>query len=145
MKRFTLSTLLLFAALIALSTALFTTSSQLSKARTELVKLRNEMRLLEPSKPDQMRAIQIPAFGRNQWRWRVDLPDEEKFVLRWAYNEIPLTRASLWRRTCPFGPPNFQVTSSFFPLLPYKRMASGCLEYPPNPLPEEARSISRFR
>lgn len=40
-------------------------------SRAELLKLGNEIRLLAPSQPE--RAIQIPAFGKNQWRWRMDL------------------------------------------------------------------------
>jgi hypothetical protein len=74
---------------VALAIALFNATSQLTQARTELTKLRNEIRVLDPSEPEKMRAIEVPAFGRNQWRWRIDLPDDEKFVLRWAYNNIP--------------------------------------------------------
>ena len=90
MKRFSLASLLLFAAVVALGTALLVTTSQLKAARIELSKLRNEIRILDPSQPKDMRAIEIPSFGRNQWRWRIKLPESEKFVLRWAYNDIPM-------------------------------------------------------
>ena len=105
MKRFSLASLFLLVALVALSTALFTTTSQLTNARAELIKLRNEIRVLDPSKPNQMRAIAIPAFGRNQWRWRVDLPDNEKFVLRWAYNGIPFDKSLPIEADSSFRPP----------------------------------------
>jgi hypothetical protein len=88
MKRFSLATLLLVTTVIALSVALFNATSALTKARSELSKLRNEIRTLDPLETDKMRAIEIPAFGQNQWRWKIDLPDDEKFVLRWAYNDI---------------------------------------------------------
>jgi hypothetical protein len=93
MKRFSLASLLLFAAVVALGTALLVTTSQLKAARVELSKLRNDIRTLDPSAPDKMRAIEIPSFGRNQWRWRIDLPDSDNFVLRWAYNDIPIDRS----------------------------------------------------
>lgn len=105
MTRFTLTNLLLQTALIGMATALFSTTSQLTKARAELLKLRNESRLLDPSEPNQMRAIQMPAFGRNQWRWRVDLPDDEQFVLRWAYNGIPFDKSLPKEADTSFRPP----------------------------------------
>lgn len=113
MKRFSLANLLLFATIVALATALFITSSQLAKARIELSTLRNEMRVLDPSETDKMRAINVPAFGRNQWRWRIKLPENEKFVLRWAFDNIPADDSLPKNIDETYNPPMF-----FAPELP---------------------------
>lgn len=91
MKRFSLATLLVLAVVAALTIALWTTRSELSEKKAELMKLRKELRLLDPSQPELMRAIEVPSFGRNQWRWRVDLPDDQTFVLRWTFDGIPIS------------------------------------------------------
>ena len=107
MKRFSLASLLLFAAVVALGTALLVTTSHLKAARAELSKLRNEIRILDPTEPEKMRAIEIPSFGRNQWRWRIKLPDSDKFVLRWAYNDIPKDGSMPGQVDPRYNPPQF--------------------------------------
>lgn len=90
MTRISLASCFLLLTVVALSVALYKSTADLTDARAELNLLRSELRMLDPSESDKMRAIEVPAFGRNQWRWRVDLPDDDEFVLRWAYDDIPI-------------------------------------------------------
>lgn len=120
MKRFSLATLLLIITIIALTIAFFNATSALTKARSELTTLRNELRILDPSETDKMRAIEIPAFGQSQWRWKIDLPDNEKFVLRWAYNDIPADDSMPTQIDPVFNHPKFyapELPSDEFTLL----------------------------
>lgn len=107
MKKFTLAKLLLFAAFAALLFALWRTNRELAIARTELLSLRRESRVLDPSEPNKLRAIEIPAFGNRQWRWKIKLPENRQFVLRWAYKDIPNDRTLPAQIDPKFNPPKF--------------------------------------
>ena len=89
MKKFSLVSIFLITKIVALSIAYFSSQTRLSATRAELTKLRNDYKVLNPSRPELIRSIAIPAFKRNQWQWKIDLPDSNRYVLRIAYDDIP--------------------------------------------------------
>ena len=90
MKQFSILTLLLTTAIIALSISLYFARLQLSVTQSQMVVMRNELRYLDPSNPEKIRVIEIPAPGRHEWRWKIDLPNDQKFVIQVAYDNIPV-------------------------------------------------------
>ena len=89
MQRFSLWTVLVVFALVALLLALTTTRKQLAEANRQLATFRNEMRYLTIEDSNNIHAISMPAFESKQWRWRIDLPDDTRYQMRIAYDDIP--------------------------------------------------------
>ena len=89
MKKISLVSIFLITTIVALLIAFYSSQTQLSATRAELTKLRNDYKVLNPSRPDLVRSIAVPAFKRNQWQWKIDLPDSNRYVLRMAYDDIP--------------------------------------------------------
>ena len=82
-------TLLLAIAIVALGLRLWQTSKNLSKAEDDLVKARLEVGYLEEGDPTKFHIVAIPTDERNQWRWRILLPDGVEARLICLRGEIP--------------------------------------------------------
>jgi hypothetical protein len=89
--KFTITTLLLLTALIAVGLSHCKTSRELSHVRSELTALRNDLAVLDVKDESQIHAIALPTYGPMQWRWRVQLPDEGTYRLRYSFEQIPVS------------------------------------------------------
>jgi hypothetical protein len=87
--RFSLMSLMLFAALVCVSISHFRTSWSLDKTQVALRTANNELGYLTIDDPKQICAIALPTFGPMQWRWRLHLPPGKRYQLRWAINNVP--------------------------------------------------------
>ena len=90
MPKFSLKTLLMLIAIVALVVALAMTRTELIDKSNQLQSYLDEMRYLSISDHSKINAISIPGFGRNSWRWRIHLPADRKFRLRLAFDDIPM-------------------------------------------------------
>lgn len=90
MSKFSLKDLLMLIAVVALVVAYGMTTSELSETLKQLTALRNEMRYLSIEDEHAINAISIPGLGRRSWRWRLHLPEDRKFRLRLAFDDIPI-------------------------------------------------------
>ena len=86
---FTIATLLLLTALIAVSISHFDTLRELARVKAELTALRNDLAVLDTSDDDQIYATALPTYGPMHWRWRIQLPATGVYRLRYSFSQIP--------------------------------------------------------
>lgn len=87
--RFSIATLLLVTAIIAIGLSHIRTSQELGRVQRELTTARNELAYLNTEDTDQIYAVSLPTFGPLQWRWRIQLPDTGRYGLRSSFAQIP--------------------------------------------------------
>jgi hypothetical protein len=73
--RFSLLSLLLVTAIVALALALFLTRSQLHEVQAESKRLKDQFGELSITDSSQVHLISIPTAEAMHWRWRVYLPE----------------------------------------------------------------------
>lgn len=81
--------MLLLTALIAVTISHLQTSSQLSRVKAELTALRNDVTVLDADDDSRIHAIALPTYGPMQWRWKIQLPRDGTYRLRYALDQIP--------------------------------------------------------
>ena len=81
MKRFSLKTLLLATAIIALFAALIVTNLQRQGDIEELSKLREVAGRLSISDESQVHAIPVAVAGQYTWQWQIYLPPEKEYEI----------------------------------------------------------------
>ena len=88
-SRFSIATMLLVSALIACSISHFVVSWELATTKKALTALRNDALVLDADDDKLLHVIALPTYGELQWRWRLQLPSEGTYRLRYAIDEIP--------------------------------------------------------
>jgi hypothetical protein len=93
--RFSLATLLLLATIVCLSAALWSSSREVQRARVKLeaaearmLEYRNELGYLTITNPDRLHLVRVPQPGSLCWRWRLYVPEENRFRLNIARQRI---------------------------------------------------------
>lgn len=87
--------MLLLTALIAVTISHVQTSSHLSRVKAELTALRNDVTVLDADDESMIHAIALPTYGPMQWRWKIQLPKDGSYCLRYALDQIPESSLSL--------------------------------------------------
>ena len=87
--RYSLLTLLLATAIIALSVTVILLYREVGPLRQEVRKLRDEVGHLSISDPTKLHAIQVNASEELTWKWRLWIPDNGRYRLRCSEGEIP--------------------------------------------------------
>lgn len=109
--RFSLITLLVTTALVAISISHIRTSRRLAATQSALRIAQNELGLLTIEDAKDIHAIALPSPGGMQWRWRIQLPEGHTFRLRWAVGDsIPESGLP----QLPEQPDSSQMDSSAF-------------------------------
>lgn len=85
--RFSLVSLLLTTAVIAVSISHIQTSRRLAVTQSALTTAQNELGVLTIEDVNDVHAIALPSPGGMQWRWRIQLPKGPTFRLRWAVSD----------------------------------------------------------
>lgn len=116
--RFSLASFLLASALVCVSVSHLITSRQLARTRDALTVAHNELGILSIDDPDRVHALSLPAPNRSQWRWRIQLPDSQKFRLCYLVGSIPPTglpddRSSAGSSTSILTDRNGQISEPF--------------------------------
>ena len=91
LPRFSITTLLLVTALISCAISHFLVSRKLADAESELTTLRNDALVLDADDNSLIQVIALPTYGPLQWRWKVQLPLEGSYRLRYGIEQIPET------------------------------------------------------
>ena len=86
---FSITTLLLVTALIACSISHFLTSRKLTDTKAALTALRNDSLVLDADDDALIHVIALPTYGPLQWRWKMQLPTEGEYCLRYSIEQIP--------------------------------------------------------
>ena len=86
---FSISTLLLVTALMACSISHFLTSRKLADTKAALTALRNDSLVLDADDDARIHVIALPTYGPLQWRWKMQLPTEGEYRLRFSIEQIP--------------------------------------------------------
>lgn len=89
MPRFTIATTLLLTAIVAISISHLRTSTELARVKSDLRVLRNDLIILDADDDSMIHAIALPTYGQMQWRWKVQLPRDGGYRLRYAFDQIP--------------------------------------------------------
>lgn len=76
-------------ALIAVVVSHVRTSTELARVRSQLTALRNDLTLLDADDVSMIHAISLPTYGPLQWRWKIQLPRNGSYRLRYAFDKIP--------------------------------------------------------
>lgn len=87
--RFSIASVLLASALVVVSISHVHTSRELERTRDSLRTAQSELGILTVDDPSLLHAISLPSPNRSQWRWRIQLPEREKFRLRYWVGAIP--------------------------------------------------------
>ena len=109
--KFSITGLLIFTVVAALCTALGLSRMQLSEIKTQLLAQqaehksqlevqqaerdaeRDKFQFLNITDPTNIAAVQLPyARSSRCWQWRVNTPEEGRFVVRVAYNDLQRRR-----------------------------------------------------
>jgi hypothetical protein len=86
---FSIASLLLLTGLIAAVISHVSVSRELAETKRELTELRNESLLLDAEDDSQFHAVSLPTYGDLQWRWKVQLPIDGEYRIRYALDAIP--------------------------------------------------------
>jgi len=111
MLKFSITGLLIFTVVAAMCTALGLSRMQLSEMKTQLLAQqaehksqlevqqaereaeRDKFQFLNITDPTNIAAVQLPyARSSRCWQWRVNTPEEGRFVVRVAYNDLQRRR-----------------------------------------------------
>jgi len=87
--RFSLRTLLILIAVLCFAIGTYVVSKNLSDARRELRKLRNETGALAVDDPTKVHIVSVPVDEPNTWRWRMFIPKGHKYSWNIAAEQIP--------------------------------------------------------
>ena len=88
--RFSILNLVLLTSLIALSLSQFNMSNKLRSVQQELTTARKELAYLDVTSTKNVYAVALPTFEPMQWRWRIQLPDDGNYCVRYAFDQIPI-------------------------------------------------------
>lgn len=91
LPRFSIATLLLATAVIACAVSHFIVSRKLADAKDALTALRNDALVLDADDSSLIHVIALPTYGQLQWRWKVQLPLDGEYRLRYGIEQIPET------------------------------------------------------
>jgi hypothetical protein len=89
--RFSLLTLLLVTAIVALSVTVAMLYRELGPLRAEVVRLRNEVGELHVNDPAKLHAIRVETDSELEWKWRIWLPEGATYRLRGEGGPVPET------------------------------------------------------
>ena len=111
MLKFSITGLLIFTVVAAMCTALGLSRMQVSEMKTQLLAQqadhksqlevqqaerdaeRDKLQFLNITDPTNIAAVQLPyARSSRCWQWRVNTPEEGRFVVRVAYNDLQRRR-----------------------------------------------------
>lgn len=81
-SRFSLRTLLLLTAIIALSVTVAMQYRELRPLRKEVARLRNEVGELNVEDPAKLHAIRVETDSELEWKWRIWIPENASYRLR---------------------------------------------------------------
>ena len=82
--RFSVSTLLLAVALSACILSHIFVSRELAATREHLTNLRNDALILDVDDDSLIYALALPNYGDLQWRWKIQLPTDGQYRLRYS-------------------------------------------------------------
>ncbi len=91
LPRFSITTLLLVTALISFAVSHFLVSRKLADTKAALTALRNDALVLDADDSSLIHVIALPTYGPLQWRWKMQLPTEGEYRLRYSIEQIPET------------------------------------------------------
>lgn len=86
---FSIASLLLLTALVAAVVSHVSVSRELAETKRELTELRNESLLLDAEDDSLFHAVSLPTYGDLQWRWKVQLPVDGEYRIRYSFEAIP--------------------------------------------------------
>ena len=89
--RFSVATLLLVIALIACLVSHAFVSQELATTKRSLTALRNDTLMLDADDDSSIYALALPTYGDLQWRWKIQLPDDGEYRIRYAFDQISET------------------------------------------------------
>ena len=89
-SRFSITFLLVLTALIAAVVSHVMVSSELAKTKADLTALRNEVLVLDVVDDSLMHVVSLPTYGDLQWRWKVQLPADGQYRIKFAIDNIPV-------------------------------------------------------
>lgn len=87
--RFSLLTLLLVTAIIALSVTVAMLYRELIPLREEVARLRNELGELNVEDPTKLHAIRVETDNELEWKWRIWIPEGASYRLRGHGGPVP--------------------------------------------------------
>ena len=87
--RFSLASLLLLTAIVALVIALIVAKRTWKAEVAELQTLRDIAGHLTISDPNNVHVIGVPTVGAHHWRWRVYLPETQDYLLHLVTGKVP--------------------------------------------------------
>ncbi len=89
--KFSLFALVLLTAVVCLGISHFSVSRRNARLESELSELRSQMGLLQAADDGQIYATALPTYGPLQWRWRVQLPIEGRYRIKYAFEQVPVS------------------------------------------------------
>jgi hypothetical protein len=92
--RFSMLTIVLLMAIVALSLALWTRHRELVPLRSEVRKLRNEVGPLSIEDESKFHAVRAPSHDEYTWRWRIWIPAGQKYRVTYVGEKIPASGLS---------------------------------------------------
>jgi hypothetical protein len=87
--RFSLLTLLLVTAIVALSVTVAMLYRELGPLREEVSRLRNEVGELNVEDPTKLHAIRVETDNELEWKWRIWIPEGASYRLRGDGGPVP--------------------------------------------------------
>jgi hypothetical protein len=87
--RFSLLTLMLVTAIVALSITVATLYREIGPLREEVARLRNEVGELNIDDPTKLHAIRIDTDSELEWKWRIWVPGGASYRLRGYGGQVP--------------------------------------------------------
>lgn len=87
--KFSILVLILLTAVVCLGISHFNVSRINARLQSELSELRAQIGLLHTVDDVQIYATALPTYGPLQWRWRVQLPKEGRYRIRYAFEDLP--------------------------------------------------------
>ncbi len=114
--RFSILTILLVTAIVALSIFAYQSRQELADAQIEMAHLRQDNHLLAVVDPDRIYARPIPGSLDSVRQWRVYLPEGATYQLQYDWNSIPpkpSSRGTVFRRKMRMEPGTYIVTQAF--------------------------------
>lgn len=83
-----LATFLCLVTIVALSVSQYVTSKKLNQLRNENATLKKDFCVLEVGDPNLIHAVQLPVFESDTYRFRLHLPPQKTYLLKYATEQI---------------------------------------------------------